>query len=33
MADKNALQIEVEQFIYREAAMVDQSRWQEWLQM
>lgn len=33
MTDKTALQVEVEQFIYREAAMVDQSRWQEWLEM
>ena len=33
MSDKTALQIEVEQFIYREAAMVDQARWQEWLEM
>lgn len=33
MSDKTALQVEVEQFIYREAAMVDQSRWQEWLEM
>lgn len=33
MSDKTALQVEVEQFIYREAAMVDQSRWHEWLEM
>lgn len=32
-ADKSALQIEVEQFLYREAYLVDQARWQEWLEL
>ena len=33
MTDKTALQVEVEQFIYSEAALVDQARWQEWLEL
>lgn len=33
MTDKTALQGEVERFIFDEAAMVDQGRWQEWLEM
>lgn len=33
MSETTELQIEVEQFIYREAAVVDQGRWQEWLEM
>ena len=31
--DKTALQVEVEQFIFQEAALVDQGRWQEWLEL
>lgn len=33
MTDKTALQVSVEQFIYGEAALVDQARWQEWLEL
>jgi 3-phenylpropionate/cinnamic acid dioxygenase small subunit len=33
MTDKTALQVEVERFIFDEAALVDQCRWQEWLEM
>ena len=33
MTDKTALQLEVERFIFEEAALVDQGRWQAWLDM
>lgn len=33
MPDKTPLQVDVERFIFDEAAMVDQRRWSEWLQM
>lgn len=33
MTDKTALQVEVERFIFEEASLVDQGRWQEWLEM
>lgn len=33
MSEKNLLQVDVERFIYEEAALVDQRRWPEWLQM
>ena len=32
-SEQATLQAEVEQFIYSEAAMVDQARWQEWLEL
>ncbi|MBV1960934.1 MAG: hypothetical protein KUG52_03015, partial [Immundisolibacteraceae bacterium] len=31
--ERATLQAEVEQFIYSEAAMVDQGRWQQWLEL
>ena len=33
MTDKTVLQIEVERFIFEEAALIDQGRWQAWLEM
>ncbi len=33
MTDKTILQIEVERFIFEEAALIDQARWQAWLEM
>ena len=33
MTDKTTLQLEVERFIFEEAALVDQGRWQAWLDM
>lgn len=33
MPDKTPLQVDVERFIFDEAALVDQRRWSEWLQM
>lgn len=33
MSEKTLLQVDVERFIYEEAALMDQRRWPEWLQM
>jgi 3-phenylpropionate/cinnamic acid dioxygenase small subunit len=33
MSEKTQLQVDVERLIYDEAAMVDQRRWQDWLEM
>ena len=33
MPDKTPLQVQVERFIFDEAALVDQRRWSDWLQM